>query len=132
MGSHLNGILLDTHALLWWLGNRARLSHVARQAIENPENKAMVSAASAWEIVIKHRLGKLHAGEILADFERILDEEGFAELPITTAHALHVSSVKSANKDPFDQLLAAQAQLENLPIVSADKFFDRQAVQRIW
>jgi len=128
----LNNILLDTHAFYWWLGDRKRLSAVARQAIEDPGNKAFVSAASAWEIAIKHRLGKLQAGEIVADFERILDEEGFVELPITSVHALHVGSIKSANKDPFDQLLAAQAQLENLPIVSADKFFDRHSVQRIW
>ena len=132
MGSDLSNILLDTHTLYWWLGDRNRLSAAARQAIEDSRNKAFVSAASAWEIAIKHRLGKLQAGEIVADFVRILDEEGFAELPITILHAVHVGSIRSTNKDPFDQLLAAQAQLEHLPIVSVDKFFDRQGVQRIW
>lgn len=132
MGSNLSNILLDTHALYWWLGDRKLLSAAARQAIEDPRNKALVSAATAWEIAIKHRLGKLQAGKIVADFERILDDEGFVELPITTVHALHVGSIKSSNKDPFDQLLAAQAQLEHLPIVSVHKFFDRQGVQRIW
>jgi PIN domain nuclease of toxin-antitoxin system len=83
-------------------------------------------------MTIKQRLGKLNAGPILADFERVLDEEGFAQLSITVSHALHVGSEKSLNKDPFDRLLAAQAQLEDLAIVSSDRFFDKQAIQRIW
>jgi PIN domain nuclease of toxin-antitoxin system len=132
VGAYLKNILLDTHALLWWLEDRDRLSLAARDAIEDPDNKAFVSAASAWEIAIKQRLGKLQAAPILADFERIIEEEGFSELPITMAHALHVGLMKSGNKDPFDQLLASQAQLESLSIVSADKFFDRQSVHRIW
>ena len=101
MGAHLNGILLDTHALLWWLENRARLSSVVRQTIENPQDKAMVSAASAWEIAIKQRLGKLRAGKILDDFERVLEEAGFTELAITTAHALPAGSVRAPTKIPL-------------------------------
>lgn len=132
MGTYLTAILLDTHTLLWWLGNRALLSDGARTIIEDHGNRAFVSAATAWEIAIKNRLGKLRAREILADFERVLEEEGFSQLAITTAHALHAGSMKSANQDSFDQLLAAQAQLENIPIISADKFFDRQGVKRIW
>lgn len=132
MGAHLNSILLDTHVLLWWLGERDRLSPVAKEIIEDSDTKAYVSSASTWEIVIKNRLGKLQAGPILSKFERMLEEEGFTELKFTVAHALQVGAIKTANKDPFDQLLAAQATVENLPIVSADKFFDRVEVRRIW
>jgi PIN domain nuclease of toxin-antitoxin system len=132
MGTGVTGILLDTHVLLWWLGDRKRLTSAAFSAIEDPAHKAYVSAVSAWEMTIKQRLGKLNAGPILTDFERLLEEEGFTPLHITVGHALNVGSEKSANKDPFDQLLAAQARLENLSIVSSDRFFDKQAIQRIW
>jgi len=122
---------LDTH-ILWWLEDRSRLSPLARHVIEDDRNQALVSAASAWEIAIKHRSRKLQVAPLVADFSRLLDIAGFRELGISVAHAVRAGTLNGAHKDPFDKMLISQAQIEELAIVSVDKIFDRFEVQRIW
>ena len=125
-------VLLDTHVLLWWLEGGVKLSRRAHNAIQNPETSVLVSAASAWEIAIKSKAGKLEAGPLVADFHKELEQEGFAELPISADHAVRAGFLKGPHKDPFDRMLIAQAQAENLVVISKDKLFDDYAVRRIW
>ena len=125
--------LVDTHVLLWSFNGDQALSKRARQVIEDGSNEIFVSAASAWEIATKVRLGKLPTGEILiGDLERYLARLGFEELPISLAHAARAGSLLGEHRDPFDRMLVAQAQGENLPIISGHRIFDVYHVQRIW
>jgi PIN domain nuclease of toxin-antitoxin system len=124
--------LLDTHALLWWLESPTRLSRRARSVIEDQETTVLVSAACAWEIAIKSRSGNLEAGSLVADFSRELEEEGFTELPISAAHAIRAGLLEGPLRDPFDRMLIAQAQAENLSVISRDKWFDEYGVRRVW
>jgi PIN domain nuclease of toxin-antitoxin system len=125
--------LLDTHTLLWWFSDDPSLSSLARQFTADIENFAIVSAASAWEIAIKVRLGKLPTAEgLAADFENYLEREGFDPLPITLDHAIRAGLLPGFHKDPFDRMLIAQAQAESLPIISNDEIFDEYGVRRIW
>ncbi len=125
--------LLDTHALLWWLSDDEALTKSARKIIEKTENVVLVSAASAWEIAIKVRLGKLPiAVELTADFAGSLERERFQILPISGEHAIRAGLLPGSHKDPFDRMLIAQAQAENIPIVSNEKLFDSYGVRRLW
>jgi PIN domain nuclease of toxin-antitoxin system len=127
-------LLLDTHALLWWLIDEPSLPATARRLIGKGSNQIVVSAASAWEIGAKVRLGKLPSGaESLArDFAAHLARERFEELPISAEHAIRASLLPGPHKDPFDRTLAAQSQAENLPIISNDAVFDAFGVRRLW
>jgi PIN domain nuclease of toxin-antitoxin system len=125
-------VLLDTHVLLWWLEGATKLSRRARKAIQNQGTTVLVSAASAWEIAIKSQAGKLEAGPLVADFHTELEQEGFAELPISADHAIRAGLLKGPHKDPFDRMLIAQALAENVPIISNDERFDDYAVRRLW
>lgn len=125
-------VLLDTHVLLWWLEGGARLSRRARSLMQSQETTVLVSAVSAWEIAIKSEAGKLEVGGLLVDFHRELEQEGFSELPISVRHAVQAGLLKRSHKDPFDRMLIAQAQAENVPLVSRDKVFDSYAVRRVW
>lgn len=109
-------LLLDTHVLLWWLGEEP-ITREARAAIESAKNPVCVSAASAWELGIKIGLGKLEPPERLS---YRLSEERFLPLPVTIEHGLRVGELPPHHKDPFDRLLVAQAQLEGLTIVTRD------------
>ena len=125
--------LLDTHALLWWLSDDPALSQPARKFIAETRNTAVVSAASAWEIATKVRLGKLPtAANLAADFEGYLEREGFEALAISAAHAIRAGLLAGAHKDPFDRMLIAQAQAEGLPVVTNEKVFGAYGVRRIW
>jgi PIN domain nuclease of toxin-antitoxin system len=125
--------LLDTHTLLWWFSDDPSLSSLARQFTADVGNFAIVSAASAWEIAIKVRLGKLPtAAGLIDDFVNYLDREGFDPLPITLDHAIRAGLLPGFHKDPFDRMLIAQAQAESLPIISNDEIFDEYGVRRIW
>lgn len=125
--------LLDTHALLWWLADDDALGGAARRVIEQPRNSILVSAASAWEIATKVRLGKLPgAWELAERFEEQLEMEGFHSVPISTGYALRAGLLPGHHRDPFDRMLAAQAQTLNVPIVSRDEVFDSFGVRRIW
>lgn len=125
--------LLDTHALLWWLYDSPHLTKPARHVIEDVRNTVIVSAASAWEIATKVRLGKLPAAaDLVADFVGQTEREGFELLAVSVGHAIRGGMLPGPHKDPFDRMLIAQAQSENLPIVSNEAVFDGYGVRRIW
>lgn len=126
-------ILLDTHALLWWLDGDRRLSQRARRLIDSDQTAVLVSAASAWEICTKFRLGKLPgAAAVAADLMGCLDSQGFAPLSITVDHAQRAGSLPGPHRDPFDRVLIAQSQAEDLPLVTVDPVFGLYGVKVIW
>jgi len=126
-------LLLDTHALIWWLAGDDALSLPAREAIADEANTIAVSAASAMEIATKVRIGKLpHAALLAQDFEAIIAAQGFTELPISVRHARTAGAMEIAHKDPFDRLLIAQAQAEDMALVSNETLFDGFMVKRVW
>ena len=109
--------LLDTHILLWWLADSDRLSAEARDAIIDASNDVYVSAASAWEIAIKKRLGKLQAPD---DLKVQIDEHRFMHLPIDIRHGLAIERLPPIHRDPFNRMLVIQAQLEDLTLITRD------------
>lgn len=126
-------VLLDTHVLLWWLFDDPALSRPAREVIRDPGSFVLVSAASAWEISTKHRLGKLpEAGEAVAGLPSLLRTARFETLPITVEHAMAAGSLPGPHRDPFDRMLIAQSRLEDLPVVTADPVFRRYSTRTIW
>ncbi len=129
---HRMKVLLDTHALVWWLEAKENLSRKAKETIEDSETVVFVSAASGWELAIKTQIGKFKSAELVRGLEREIEKEGFIELRISLEHALLAGSFDSPHKDPFDRLLIAQAQVEKIPIVSNEKAFDRFAIHRVW
>ena len=125
-------LLLDTHALLWWLAGDRKLSAAARSAIGDEENIVFVSAASAWEISTKHRLGKLDANALVGEMAAVLAEQDLQTLDITVDHAERAGLLPGEHRDPFDQMLIAQAQAENLTLVSKETAFDGYGITRLW
>ncbi len=126
-------LLLDTHALLWWLAGDRRLSRRARSAIADEENPVFVSAASAWEVSTKHRMGRLpDAGPLAANFAGEIAQQGFVAVDITVDHAQRAGALPGHHRDPFDRMLIAQAQAEDFDLVSNEALFDAYGVRRIW
>jgi PIN domain nuclease of toxin-antitoxin system len=126
-------VLLDTHALLWWLSDDMALTRYARKIIADTKNTLVVSAASAWEIGTKVRLGKLPtANDLAADFSGQLDRDGFQLLAISAEHGVRAGLLPGPHKDPFDRMLIAQAQAENMPIISNETLFEGYGVRRFW
>jgi len=126
-------LLLDTHALLWWLDGDRRLSLKARRAIASESNSILVSAVSAWEITTKARLGKLAgATDVAADVAACVASQGFLPLDITMLHAQRAGRLPGAHRDPFDRMLIAQSQIEDVALVSDDEAFDAFDVRRFW
>lgn len=124
-------LLLDTHTLLWWLDGDRRLSLKARRAIANQANTILVSAASAWEIATKARLGKLPgATDVAADVAACVAGQGFLPLDITMLHAQKAGRLPG--HDPFDRMLIAQSQMEDIALLSDDEAFDNFDVRRFW
>jgi PIN domain nuclease of toxin-antitoxin system len=125
--------LLDTHALLWWLSDDPALTRPARKIIADTKNTVVVSAASAWEIATKVRLGKLPtAADLVADFCAQIDREGFHCLAISAEHGIRGGLLPGPHKDPFDRMLIAQAQAENIPVISNERVFEAYGVRRLW
>jgi PIN domain nuclease of toxin-antitoxin system len=126
-------LLLDTHALLWWVGSTRDLSRKARSAVGSGRNECFVSIASGWEIAIKASLGTLKVDGAL---DRFLPEQlatnGFKPLPVDLKHCARVATLPFHHRDPFDRLLAAQALDEDLAIVTADPVFAKYGVKRVW
>ena len=126
-------LLLDTHALIWWLAADQALPSTARDAIADPSNDVFVSAASAWEIATKHRIGKLpEAGLLAADVAGFVSEQGFVELPVVIRHGQLAGSLPSIHKDPFDRILVAQAILADMQLVSRDEILSAYGIARLW
>ena len=117
-------VLLDTQVWLWMLAAPERLSTPSRALVVSTDNELLLSAASAWEIAIKYALGKLRLPEAPGDLiPRLMTSTGITPLPVHHRHALHVATLPPRHRDPFDRLLIAQAQLEKLPILTADRSF---------
>ena len=126
-------MLLDTHALLWWLAGDTRLSRRAMAAMSDESNEIFVSAASAWELATKHRLGKLAAaGPLVVDFGREMRLQGFRELPISWDHGQMAGMLVGPHRDPFDRMLIAQAAIERMALISNEQRFDDYGVTRLW
>lgn len=126
-------VLLDSCALVWFALNDQRLTSPARTILESLDIQVFASAASAWEITTKVRLGKWPTAEYLAvNFITMARELGFTELPVSVSHGQRAGMLPGSHKDPFDRMLIAQAQAEDLPIVSSDRIFDEYHVRRIW
>ena len=125
--------LLDTHAFLWWIADSGRLSGTAHDAIADETNEIAVSAASAWEIATKYRLGKLPGGAVIAaDVVGQIAGQGFVEMPIRVADAERAGRLPGPHRDPFDRMLVAQALAGDLAVVSIDEVFDVYGVNRLW
>jgi len=126
-------LLLDTHALIWWLAGSRSLSATAKAAMADENNEVFVSAASAMEVATKFRLGKLpEAGLLATNLQEYIEEQGFRELPIGIGHGMLAGNLQIAHKDPFDRLLIAQALCETMPLVSNEALFDEFGVNRLW
>jgi len=126
-------LLLDTHALLWWSANDQRLSTTARAAIAHADSEVWVSAASAWEIATKARIGKLKGVErLLSHFEAFMAADRFLLLPMHHPHALLAGSFAQDHRDPFDRMLAAQALIENATLVTNDAALRDFGAETVW
>lgn len=125
--------LLDTHALLWWLDGDSRLSPKARSLLGDENTTVFVSAASAWEIATKVRIGKLQgAVEVAERFSEVIGQQGFKSLDISIEHAKRAGLLPGKHRDPFDRMLVAQSQTEDVALVSNEKIFDQFGINRLW
>jgi PIN domain nuclease of toxin-antitoxin system len=124
--------LVDTHCWLWALARPEALNAEATALLSNDETEVVFSAASVWEIAIKSALGKLRVTTAEDSLFEIIEHQHVTRLPILHSHARHVASLPPHHGDPFDRMLIAQAQMENLPIVTADDQFLRYEVEIIW
>ena len=124
---------MDTHTFLWWMTDSRRLSETVRRAIADEANEVLISAASAWEITTKHRLGKLPGADLIAaDVAGAIANQGFDELAITVDDASRAGALPGPHRDPFDRMLIAQALTHNLVFISNESLFDRHGVRRLW
>ena len=125
--------LLDSHALLWWWFDPDRLSGAVRELLSDPATPVLVSAASVWELSFKHHQGKLpELNGVIADLPGLLQADGFEALPISLAHGLRAGSYSQPHRDPFDRMLAAQAELDRLVLLSADPQLSNFPCQILW
>ena len=125
--------ILDTHVFLWWNMDAPQLSPAAREFIADGGNELLFSAASAWEIAIKCARGRLILPESPGVYVASrMAAQRIQPLPIQVSHALHVFTLPEIHQDPFDRLLVAQCQLEDLPIVTADAALAQYEVKTVW
>ena len=122
-------ILLDTHALLWWLSDDPKLGGKARAKIADPENDILVSAASLWEIAIKQGIGKIEAD--IAEIEKEIAQQGMVRLGIEADHLIELTSLPDHHRDPFDRMLIAQAGAEDIALLTADMQVAAYPIDRI-
>ena len=127
-------LLLDTHAFLWWVFADPKLSRAARTAISDEvQNSVFVSAASAWEITTKYRIGKLSGARVVAeDVSGVVAAEGFNPLAVSVLHAERAGGLAGDHRDPFDRMLIAQAISDDLALVSNERVFEAYGVKRLW
>lgn len=126
-------ILLDTHAFLWAIMQPGQLSPKVRRLLEDTETGVVVSAATAWEIATKFRLGKLPSAKlVIAEYEDAVIRLRARPLPISNAHALLAGTYVQTHRDPFDRILAAQSEIEELTLVSKDRALRQFGVKLLW
>ncbi|MFO0929302.1 MAG: type II toxin-antitoxin system VapC family toxin [Gemmataceae bacterium] len=126
-------LLVDTHTLIWAVDNTSRLSTAATKTLQDPANELLMSAATVWEIAIKYGQGKLPLTMPYRDWmQRVIADLSLRLLPITIDYADAQAGLPRHHGDPFDRLLVAQCQVEQIPLVSADVIFDRYGVTRVW
>lgn len=126
-------LLLDTHALLWWISGNDSLSAAAKAAIGDDSNTNYVSAASTWEIATKYRIGKLpSAAAIGGNIDLFIEDRGFVGLPVSPRHGWVSGGLPGLHRDPFDRILIAQAIVEGMLLVSNEVLFDGYGVERFW
>jgi PIN domain nuclease of toxin-antitoxin system len=125
-------LLLDTHAFLWWIGDDRRLSDRARQAISADDNELLLSLASVWELAIKTAIGRFGTDDLGLFVADGLKAIRATLMRIELDHVLRVAKLPLHHRDPFDRLLIAQAQIEQLPILSADPWMARCDVKIVW
>jgi PIN domain nuclease of toxin-antitoxin system len=125
-------LLLDTHAFLWFVTGHARLSRRARRALDDRSAELFLSVASVWEMAIKASLGRLALPSSTADYIGGKVQSGLQVLPVEWPHATAVETLPFHHRDPFDRLLVAQAQIEDLAIVSGDPTFRKYDVRTVW
>lgn len=124
-------LLLDTHVFIWWADGSTRLGKVARRALSAPSTSLWLSAASAWEMAIKSSTGRLTTKTPLDQLISTWIERGFRPLPITIGHALAVRDLPLHHSDPFDRILIAQAQCEEMTLVTADPAIEAYNVRTL-
>jgi PIN domain nuclease of toxin-antitoxin system len=125
--------LLDSHVLLWWWFDPGRLPTEVRLVLINPASEVFVSAASIWELSLKHHQGKLpELAAVIDDLPGLLQADGFQRLAMSISHGLRAGGYSQPHRDPFDRMLAAQAQLERLVLISADQQLANFPCQSLW
>jgi PIN domain nuclease of toxin-antitoxin system len=125
--------ILDTHAILWWVTNNPQLSQTVRDIIADSDNILYLSVASSWEIIIKFNTGKLPLPKPPKQFiQSCLSVNRFESLAIDLPHVLQINTLPDHHKDPFDRIIIAQAQVENIPILTVDRMIIEYPVQTIW
>jgi PIN domain nuclease of toxin-antitoxin system len=126
-------LLLDTHAFLWWVTDDAQLSATIRKIITDPSNTIYFSVISAWEIIIKYQTGKLTLPETATTYiSSRLAANNFSTLTVEMSHVLKVASLPNHHRDPFDRLLIAQSQVQQIPIATVDALIRQYPVATIW
>ena len=130
-------LLLDTHVLIWWWSDKQRVSALAQRLIEDGGNRIFVSAASAWEITTKQRIGKLadvdhFQPDVPLSFVREMETDRFESLFISVQHGLRAGDYAVAHADPFDRILAAQSELEAVPLITRDPAFAQFPCETLW
>ncbi len=126
-------LLLDTHVLIWWWTDRSRLPVGIIALIENEEDSVFISAASAWEITTKNRTGKLPEMQpYIPRYHELVTSAGFTSLAIDAAHGLRAGQYDAPHRDPFDRMLAAQAEVENLTLITRDPAFVAFPCRTLW
>ena len=126
-------VLLDTHALLWWWDDRPKLSERVRSLILDPSTEVLVSAASGWEIATKFRLGRPGFGaDAFHRHREMIEADGFRFLSISVEHGLRAGSYDHDHDDPFDRMLAAQSEIENVVLLSADRAMQQFPCETLW
>ena len=130
----MTDLLLDTHAFVWAVSSPERLAVTARALVQDPANRLLVSAATAWELATKTRLGRFPDAEpIVAQYRELVADLGAHELAGTSLHALRAGGLRWEHRDPFDRMLAAQALLEHAALVSRDgAFADLAGIDVVW
>ena len=123
-------LLVDTHALLWWLTDNPRLAYTAKTAISNPDNDVFVSACIGYEIAYKQRLGRLPA--LPGSLPRRLERDGIDTMPVSLAHALAAAALPGPHRDPWDRIMMAQARAEGCRVVTLDRVFSDYKIPVLW